>query len=49
MTGIPPAAEPGMPPALNPAAARALLRVLLKAHAAQTGQQGAGSGQEEKG
>jgi hypothetical protein len=36
---------PGEPPALTPAAARALLRVLVKAHAAQ---QAATSGQERK-
>ena len=40
---------PDEPPALNPAAARALLRVLLKAHAAQTGQQAAPGGQKGKG
>jgi hypothetical protein len=34
------------PPTLTPAAARALLRVLLKAHAAQTAEQAADSGQE---
>jgi len=37
---------PDEPPALTPAAARALLRVLLKAHAAQTDEQAATSGQE---
>lgn len=36
---------PDEPPRLTPAAARALLRVLIKAHAAQTGQQAHG-GQE---
>ncbi len=36
------------PPTLTPAAAQALLRVLLKAHAAQTAQQAATSGQEGK-
>ena len=39
---------PDEPPPLTPAAARALLRVLLKAHAAQTDQQAATSGQEGK-
>ena len=39
---------PDEPPRLTPAAARALLRVLLKAHAAQTAQQ-ADTGQEGKG
>jgi hypothetical protein len=46
---------PDEPPVLTPAAARALLRVLLKAHAAQTGHQAApdghhaaGGGQERK-
>ena len=39
---------PDEPPPLTPAAARALLRVLLKAHAAQTAQQAATSGQEGK-
>ena len=39
---------PDEPPTLTPAAARALLRVLLKAHAAQTAQQAATSGQEGK-
>jgi hypothetical protein len=37
------------PPRLTPAAARALLRVLLKAHAAQIAQQTSDSGQEGKG
>jgi hypothetical protein len=37
---------PDEPPTLTPAAARALLRVLLKAHAAQTARQAANSGQE---
>jgi hypothetical protein len=37
---------PDEPPALTPAAARALLRILLKAHAAQ---QAANGGQEGKG
>jgi hypothetical protein len=37
---------PDEPPRLTPAAARALFRVLLKAHAAQTGEQAAMSGQE---
>ena len=41
-------ALPDEPPTLTPAAARALLRVLLKAHAAQTAQQAATSGQEGK-
>ena len=36
------------PPQLTPAAARALLRVLLKAHAAQTDQQAATGGPEGK-
>ena len=40
---------PDEPPALTPAAARALLRVLLKAHAGQTGQQAVGSDREGKG
>ena len=40
---------PDEPPLLTPAAARALLRVLLKAHAAQTAQQAADSGQEGNG
>jgi hypothetical protein len=39
---------PDEPPALTPAAARALLRVLLKAHAAQNDQQAATSGPEGK-
>ena len=39
---------PDEPPTLTPAAARALLRVLLKAHAAQTDQQAATSGPEGK-
>lgn len=39
---------PDEPPTLTPAAARALLRVLLKAHAAQTAQQAATSGPEGK-
>ena len=37
---------PDEPPRLTPAAARALLRVLLKAHAAQNDEQAATSGQE---
>jgi len=37
---------PDEPPTLTPVAARALLRVLLKAHAAQTAQQTATSGPE---
>src|SRR5512142_449287 len=37
---------PDEPPLLTPAAARALLRVLLKAHAAQNDQKAAGSGPE---
>jgi hypothetical protein len=40
---------PDEPPALTPAAARALLRILLKAHAAQTGQQAAMGDPEGKG
>ena len=39
---------PDEPPQLTPAAARALLRVLLKAHAAQTDQPAATSGPEGK-
>ena len=39
---------PDEPPALTPAAARALLRILLKAHAAQNDEQTATSGQEGK-
>jgi hypothetical protein len=39
---------PDEPPRLTPAAARALLRVLLKAHAAQNDEQAADSGQEGK-
>ena len=39
---------PDEPPPLTPAAAQALLRVLLKAHAAQAAQQAATSGQEGK-
>jgi len=37
---------PDEPPTLTPAAAQALLRVLLKAHAAQSDEQTADSGQE---
>ena len=37
---------PEEPPQLPPAAARALLRILLKAHHAQTARQAADSGQE---
>jgi hypothetical protein len=37
---------PDEPPTLTPAAARALLWVLLKAHAAQNDEQAATSGQE---
>ncbi|MGI8451159.1 MAG: hypothetical protein ACR2MP_29040 [Streptosporangiaceae bacterium] len=40
---------PPEPPRLSPAAARALLRVLLKAHAAQSEQLAAVGGQEGKG
>ncbi|HUY45381.1 MAG TPA: hypothetical protein VMV92_06605 [Streptosporangiaceae bacterium] len=40
---------PDEPPRLPPAAARALLRVLLKAHAAQTSGEAAASGPEGKG
>ena len=40
---------PDEPPRLTPAAARALLRVLLKAHAAQTSQEVAANGQEGNG
>jgi hypothetical protein len=40
---------PDEPPVLNPAAARALLRILLKAHAAQTGHRAAAGGEEGKG
>ncbi|HLI40230.1 MAG TPA: hypothetical protein VKV35_01100 [Streptosporangiaceae bacterium] len=39
---------PDEPPRLTPAAARALLRVLLKAHAAQSAQEAAASGREGK-
>ena len=39
---------PDEPPTLTPAAARALLRVLLKAHAAQNDEQAATSGPEGK-
>jgi hypothetical protein len=39
---------PDEPPRLTPAAARALLRVLLKAHAAQNDEQAATSGPEGK-
>jgi hypothetical protein len=39
---------PDEPPTLTPAAARALLRVLLKAHAAQSDEQAATSGPEGK-
>jgi hypothetical protein len=39
---------PDEPPTLTPAAARALLRVLLKAHAAQNDEQTADSGQKGK-
>lgn len=39
-------ALPDEPPTLTPAAARALLRVLLKAHAAQSDEQAADSSQE---
>ena len=39
---------PDEPPRLTPAAAQALLRVLLKAHAAQTSEQAATSGPEGK-
>jgi hypothetical protein len=37
---------PDEPPQLTPAGARALLRILLKAHAAQSTRQAAKSGQE---
>jgi hypothetical protein len=40
---------PDEPPTLTPVAARALLRVLLKAHAAQAAEQTAMSGPEGKG
>ena len=39
---------PDEPPTLTPAAARALLRVLLKAHAARNDERAAGSGPEGK-
>jgi hypothetical protein len=39
---------PGEPPRLTPGAATALLRILIKAHAAQTARQAADSGPEGK-
>jgi hypothetical protein len=37
---------PDEPPQLTPAAARVLLRILIKAHAAQTARQAVGNGRE---